>query len=536
MSKQQHKLGSKPHRRELREQTKALGFPEERICAAVAEALERTCHMRPRQAWRLACELALDEAADRYNTVVDDCRSRMRGSRIWDYEQWPRRGVRPTVNVLRSLAEVYGTTWVTLVDVEDLQHMPEEERELYHRRAAAGGEEPRDAAPRADPAPRQAQTPEQEHAPAQRYARAPVRSSPPADVWTPASEPAPTQEADTATGHSCRETAQSAENALGLARFLATTNVDEVSLAQLEAELLSISRACLHASPYPLFLQLTTLHEHIAELLRGHQRPTQTRTLHALVAKCSSLMAWVCDDLGDATAARDHAWAAWRCAGHAEHGDAQRWVRVVRSRLAFASGDFVESAQLANGGTPHSGSDGIESHLLLRRARAWARAGQDGQAREELSAWREAKARQADLGASNGIIQLQAAQEQYFVGAALLDIEDVNQALEALHLALDLFEETPVHRRSYVEHSLSRIDAAKALLTLGAADEAGKVIDPVFGLRPERRVQAILSSLDEFRALVDRRPPSGPRLVRELGVRIEEFSCQSITRTLSPCA
>ncbi|MGW2022472.1 hypothetical protein [Streptomyces decoyicus] len=535
MSKQQYKLGSKPHRRELRERLQTLGFSEDRICAAVAEELQRTCQMRPRQAWRLACEMALDEAAARYNALMDDSRSRMRGSRVWDYEQWPQRGVRPTVNVLRSLAAVYGTTWVSLVDLEDLQHMPDEERELYHRRASTDGDGPPDAAPWAAALPAQAQPPASVQGGSRGSAdgRAPVHSA--------ATEghqlPSPASEADTPAGQGTTELiARGAEKALGLARFLAITNVDDASLEQLESELLSVSRACLHASPYPLFLQLATLHEHIAELLHGHQRPAQTRTLHALVAKCSSLMAWVCDDLGDAGAACDYAWAAWRCAGHAEHGDAQRWVCVVRSRLAFSSGDFVESAQLADAGTEHSGPDGIESHLLLRRARAWARAGQDCQAREELRTWQRVKARQADVGGGGGIIQLQEAQQQYFVGAALLDIEDVEPALEELHLALDLFEKTPAHRRSYVEHSLSRIDAAKALLTLGAADKAEEVIDPVFGLRPERRVQAILSSLDEFRTLADRRRPSRPRIVREWRDRIEEFSCRSITRTLSPCA
>lgn len=496
--KKQAKRGSKPYRRELRERLKGLGFADEKINEAIVAALTQVCHMRPRMARRLACEFSLDEVAARYNTIMNDAQSRMRGSRIWDYEQWPRRGVRPTAKTLRTLADIYGTTWVDLVDFEDLQHMPEEDREFYHRCAAG------------DPLPRAQITPDQQ---AEDNVSAIVRES------------------TSSRGTSTTELiAQSAENALKLARQLTATNVDNMSLDQLERELLNISRAYLHASPYPVFLQLVKLHEHVAELLRGHQRSTQTRKLHALISQCSALMAWICDDLGDVVAARDLAWAAWLCASHAERADARRWVRVVRSRLAFSSGDFVESARLAGDGVNQGWSDGIESHLLLRSARAWARAGQEGQAREELRKWEGMKERLKNLGTGNGILHLQDAQQRYFIGATLLDIRDFQPALAELQLALELFDKTPADLRPYVEHSLSRIDSAKALLTAGEPQKADNIIAPVFGLQPERRVRTILSSLHELLAFAVKLPFIETCIKRDWSWRVEEFTSRAITR------
>ncbi|MER6714548.1 hypothetical protein [Streptomyces sp. NPDC000877] len=488
----------------------------------MAVELERTCHMRPRQAWRLASELSLDEAADRYNEVKGDPKSCMRGSRIWDYEQWPDRGVRPTVNALRLLAKVYGTTWVELVDLQDLNHMPEEERELYHHTAGSGR---RDRVEQAGPA----GTPRADHPDPHFTAR--VTPHEPYAAETPAPKGGIPDRSDLMD-----LTARSAQKALLLARHLATTNVDHTSLEQLETELLAVSRRCLHSAPYPVFLQLVTLHGHLAELVRDHQRPAQTRTLHVLMAKCLVLMAWVCDELGDPGAARDHAWAAWRSAGHAEDDEAHRWVRVVRSRLAFSAGDFVESAQLANGNPTRVGLDGIESHLLLRRARAWARAGQHSQARAELRNWQGGRNRRFDMAPGSGVIQLEEAQQQYFAGAVLLDIGEVEPALANLYLALNLFEETPADRRSYVEQSLSRIDAAKALLKLGLVDDAEEVVDPVFRLSPERRVQTILSSLDELGCLAAAQSPAIVPPQEQWSARIRTFISRSITRSLRPCA
>src|SRR4051794_17001652 len=149
----QVKPGSKPYRAQLRDRLAALGFPEEAIPARVAENLVVECGIPPRTAWRLASELSLDVAAHHYNAATGDPRAGMRGTRIWEYEQWPDRGVRPTVAALRVLAGVYGTSWKSLLGLRDLEQLPAKDLAEYHAEAEPGVPPPARATARVEERP-----------------------------------------------------------------------------------------------------------------------------------------------------------------------------------------------------------------------------------------------------------------------------------------------------------------------------------------------------------------------------------------------
>jgi transcriptional regulator with XRE-family HTH domain len=124
------KPGSKAYRDEQRERLVRLGVGGRQLVDQVVADLMR-CGCRPREAWRLACELTQDEVAARFNRIRGDPGIRMRGSRICEYEKWPIRGVRPSVRALRILAAVYGTSWDRLVDIDDLEQMPAGDRRAF---------------------------------------------------------------------------------------------------------------------------------------------------------------------------------------------------------------------------------------------------------------------------------------------------------------------------------------------------------------------------------------------------------------------
>jgi hypothetical protein len=73
---------------------------------------------------------------DRLNEVSGDPRAPMVGNRVHDFEQWPVKGVRPTVRTLTILARICGTTWDLLVDAADLAHMPGTDRAAYAEAAS----------------------------------------------------------------------------------------------------------------------------------------------------------------------------------------------------------------------------------------------------------------------------------------------------------------------------------------------------------------------------------------------------------------
>ena len=124
------KPGSKAYRDQLRERLVDLGVDGHQLIEQVVADL-LGCGCRPREAWRLACELTQDEVAARFNQIRGDPNIRMRGSRICEYEKWPIGGTRPSVRALKILAAIYETTWDRLVDVDDLEQMPARDRQAF---------------------------------------------------------------------------------------------------------------------------------------------------------------------------------------------------------------------------------------------------------------------------------------------------------------------------------------------------------------------------------------------------------------------
>jgi transcriptional regulator with XRE-family HTH domain len=124
------KPGSKAYRDQQRERLARLGVGGRQLTEQLVTDLIR-CGYRPREAWRMACELTQHEVAARFNQIRGDPDSSMRGSRVCEHEKWPIGGVRPSVRTLKILAAVYETTWDRLVDVDDLEKMPPSDRQAF---------------------------------------------------------------------------------------------------------------------------------------------------------------------------------------------------------------------------------------------------------------------------------------------------------------------------------------------------------------------------------------------------------------------
>src|SRR5205807_5788412 len=106
--------GSKPYRDRLRDELLKAGVTGQCLTEQIAADLARQ-GMRPRKAWRNANELSQHVVAMRFNEVTGNPSAPMAKRRIADFEQWPFKGVRPTMRTLKVLARIYGTTWDLLV-------------------------------------------------------------------------------------------------------------------------------------------------------------------------------------------------------------------------------------------------------------------------------------------------------------------------------------------------------------------------------------------------------------------------------------
>jgi transcriptional regulator with XRE-family HTH domain len=123
----------------LRERMRGLGFSTDEITAEIG----RRYRVRPRQAYRLAWGWSLEQAAARFNERAarqdadPEARAGLTGSRLSEWEHWPRSSRKPSVYVLFMLAEIYETDVLCLLDLADHESLPQQDRLVLLRRPRA---------------------------------------------------------------------------------------------------------------------------------------------------------------------------------------------------------------------------------------------------------------------------------------------------------------------------------------------------------------------------------------------------------------
>ncbi|MEV6879842.1 hypothetical protein [Amycolatopsis sp. NPDC051128] len=426
----QVKPGSKPYRARLRERLAALGFPDEAIPARVAENLIVECRIPPRTAWRLASELSLDVAAHRYNALTGDPRAGMRGTRIWEYEQWPERGVRPTLAALRVLAQVYGTGWKSLLGLRDLEQLPAKDLAEYHAEPVAGPVAPR---------------------PARTVAR--VESRPEEEIGS---------------------------GALDDAILLTRTNVDDVQLDDLWSDLDFLGGAYARTAPESILGQLAVIEERAAALLKGRQRPKQTQDLLLIEAKAGAMMAWIAGDLGRYRLARELNSAAWLYTQYADDFLARRWVRTSQARVAFWAGNGVESAKLAADGLSyHVGGRLTDAPLILAEARGWSSVQAERQVLAAIARWTSIEDPDLGAGGDDRFFNITKDRRHYMAGTSLLSVGHASAALREFTTAREAYGKLSLENRWEAMDPMIRIDTGRAHLRLDDLEGAAAHVEPL---------------------------------------------------------
>jgi transcriptional regulator with XRE-family HTH domain len=123
----------------LRERMRGQGFSYDEI----ATEMGRRYRVRPREAYRLAWGWSLEEAAARFNDRAarqgadPEARASLTGSRLSEFEHWPRTTRKPSVYVLFMLAGIYGTEVLCLLDFADHESLPQQDRLVLLRKPRA---------------------------------------------------------------------------------------------------------------------------------------------------------------------------------------------------------------------------------------------------------------------------------------------------------------------------------------------------------------------------------------------------------------
>ncbi|CAM5501965.1 MULTISPECIES: helix-turn-helix domain-containing protein [Streptomyces] len=461
--------GSRAARDALRKKMRDLGIPT----SSIAQEMRARFGFRIREAWRHAHGWSQQEVADR----LADHFARRPGQPVWvdasmvgKWEKWPvTSDRRPRVAVLLALADIYDCPVTDLLDLEDRRALPPDDIEVLTRLE-------------------------------------PVEPS----------------------GAELLRLA--ADESLTWSRWAETSNVGEVSIAQLLAAVRSLSSEYLKpgASPMLLFSRARILRDQVFALLEGHQRPHETRDLYRISGYTCALLAWISSDLGCLPEAEAQGLTAWLCAELSGDATLRAWVLSVRSKTAFWDGRLKDAVTHAQRGAACAPAGSATVLLACQEADAWSALGATAEATAALG--RAADARQAlrprdEIG---GLFACDQARQHNYVAAVQLRLERPVQALHAADQALAQMRSQPV--RAYGTLAQTHISKAAAHLAQGQADGAHEALLPVLALAPEHRLATVTQRVTELGAGLG--PRSGQDAVG-LRAAIDAWRSDTISRRLA---
>ncbi|MGW4238639.1 helix-turn-helix domain-containing protein [Streptomyces sp. NPDC004749] len=474
------KPGSKAERDALRHEMTAAGFSPTEI----AVEMRARFRVRPREAWRHAHGWTLQSTADRLSThpglaVAADA------SLVGKWEKWPGPGGRrPTLQVLFALADIYGCGVQAILDIEDRRALPDRDlRALQHH-----GQERGDLVP-----------------------------SPVAVAFVPEPDPDPVLSA-------------AAESATW-AQWAESTNVGEIALEQLLADVRTLADDYLTGDALSLFRRTRAQRDRTFALLEGHQPPRQSADLYMAAGYLCGLLAWMTSDLGNLRAADTHGRTAWLCAENAGHDALRAWVCSTRSKIAMWDGRLRDAVTHARRGALVNVRGTVGALLACQEADAWSVLGAAEEAERALC--RAARARDTLVGEDDigGLFSCPQARQENYAAAVHLRIGRPQHALREAETALRLLSTQPV--RAYGTEAQIHIGQAAALLECGEPDGILPTLRPVLAMPAERRMGPVVQRMRELAATMAHGPAAGAGVTTTVRRAITDWCSDSAARHLA---
>lgn len=436
--------GTKGEREALRLEMTAAGCS----LADIAVEMRVRFRMRPREAWRHAHGWTLQETAERINA---DPRQAIAAdaSLVSKWEKWPGPSSRrPSLSVLVATATVLSCTVEDLLDLDDYRALPDSDLRILRHHAA-------DVLPTVEPVP------------------LPTAPAPdPDDVLAAASESA------------------------AWAQWAESTNVGEIALEQILADVRTLASAYLTGDAVELFGRARGLRDRIFGLIEGHQPPRHSVDLYVSAGYLCGLLAWISSDLGDLRAADTQGRTAWLCAEMAGHADLRAWVASTRSKVAFWDGRLRDAINHARRGASYHPLGSVGALLACQEADAWSKLGAADETQAALR--RAAAARETLVGSDEigGIFSCPPARQENYTSGAHLRIGAYRDALTEADSALSYLRAQAI--RAYGTEAQIHISRATALIGIDEPDGVMEALAPVLAMPPEQRLDPITRRVQDL--------------------------------------
>ncbi|KAB7835591.1 helix-turn-helix domain-containing protein [Streptomyces mobaraensis] len=306
---------------------------------------------------------------------------------------------------------------------------------------------------------------------------------------------------------------------LAFAEFITPSNVDDIDLEHLTRRLSRVATEYVYSPLMPLFADLTVIQEQVFTLLRGRQRPTQSRQLFFLAGVTCLLLAHASQNAGDEASALAQMGVAQKCAERADHTGLRAWAYGTDALLAEWSPQCrtaltltQRAAALAPAGESRIRIAAIEARAAARlgdRHRAHAALDRMQQAREETPAVDEV----TELG---GLLTFPAAKQDYYIGSVLNLLGDYDACEHHAMRAIDHYITGPAEMRSYGDEALARVDIVTARLARGDIEAASQTFEEIAAIPPERRIRQLGAGLQRIEAMLQQPALTGRRASQQL--------------------
>ncbi|GAA0938311.1 helix-turn-helix transcriptional regulator [Nonomuraea longicatena] len=470
--------GSRAQRVALREEMESLGCSR----ASIAEEMRVRWGMRAREAWRHAHGWTMEQLADRINApaarpgdaVAADA------SLVSKWEKWPHAGGRrPTPRVLGILAEVFGCAASDLLDLADFRELPDGEA-----RSVIGP---------------------------------PPTAQPVVDRRLP----------EEGGADSTKLVHHAADESAAWVVWAESSNVGDIALEQLVADVRALSGSYLTGDPLTIFKQVCAQRDRVFRLLEGRQYPRQSTDLYTVAGYLCTLLAWISSDLGQSRAAETQGRTAWLCAELAGHNELRAWALSTRSKVAFWDGRLRDAIGFARRGAEYGSPGTVPVLLALQEADAWSTLGAAQEARAALDRATDARDSIVGIDGIGGLFTCTGFRQANYNAAVLARIGDVAASLREAEAAL-----ADRHAQAYGTVAQVQISQGFAHLALGQPDGALDALRPVLALPPEKRLETVTRRARELALGLARSPlaDSGPG--RSLQAKIEEWRLSALPHTL----
>jgi transcriptional regulator with XRE-family HTH domain len=313
--------------------------------------------------------------------------------------------------------------------------------------------------------------------------------------------------------------------------------IGQVTMEQLRADLVRLSRQSDTGEPFPVFLDMRWVRARVYRLIEQRLWPREQTDLYFLLGCLNGLMGVTAERLGYPDAAEELIRAGWAYANAIDHRPLMAQLRQQLSYVAYWRGRTRESRELAASGLEYLSEGPIGADLHLKYARAAARLGDADAARQAITAAHDAREREHhdDLLEIGGEFVVSLATHHSFAGMALADIAGAEgEAAGELEQAVSLYDAGPGpgEQHWFGGKALASIDLAAIRLRAGGLDAVAAALQPVLSLPPAQRINALTTRLSLVQHELHQPIFSRSAQAQGLDEQIEEFGRETIAAGL----